>query len=150
VNPLYAGAGGALVLMAVFGLGYHFGAEAYRLDDATATVQQLTHNATQESKDAQQINEEAAHLAAAALDPVAAPVVRVYYPPPAAVVSRATASGPIPACPSLPAGHPADPLPAARSVDIGKPLVQLGHDADAQIDQLLDYIDHVCRVPAPP
>lgn len=147
MNPLYAGAAGALVLMGVFGLGYHFGSEACRLDDAKATVSEMARNQKQESTDVQRINAEATQLGQAVLDPLPAPVVRVCLYTPAITVPGAPTPGP--ESHAAPASRGADPLPARAGPDIGEPLVRVGHDSDAQVIALQDYITHVCRVPSP-
>ena len=137
------GIGVALVLAFLGGL--YVGHLAPELKDAKAEVKQISQNQTQEATDATRINVEAKTYAAHELDPIAAPVVRVLYAAGPAV-PRAAAAGPqlAPACLSAASTPAAVPGP-----DIGRPLVQIGHDADAQVEALWDYIDHVCRVKAP-
>jgi len=138
----------ALVLaIALFAGGFYVGRLQPQLAAAKATIKRNAENTEQEQTDATRINLEAKQLAAAALDPIAAPVVRVLYGPPAACVPRTPASRPLPdAAPAVPAPGPANSLPGP---DIGRPLVSVGHEADAQVAGLQDYITYVCRVPAP-
>jgi hypothetical protein len=134
----------AIAALVLFFAGFYVGRLAPKLADAKAEVKQLTQNQHQESTDVTRINAEAKSWADHQLDPVAAPVVRLCIPPPAAV-SRAAATRLIAPPAPLRAVNAPDLVPGP---DIGRPLVQLGHDADAQIDALWDYIDHVCRVKA--
>jgi hypothetical protein len=120
----------------------HRGAAKCVAADAAAVQQQQTHKAVKSATDAQTINQEAKTYAQALLDPIAAPVVRVRYLP-ARTVPSPRPAGPLPASACLPGPSPPDPVPGP---DIGRPLVQLGHDADSQVSALWDYIDRVCRV----
>ena len=100
---------------------------------------------TQQATDTATINAEAKTYAAAQIDPIAAPVVSVCHYTPAAV-PRATVAGSLPhGAPNLPAPSPPAAVPGP---DIGRPLVSIGHTADAQVAGLQDYIEHVCRVAA--
>lgn len=141
---------GAIVLLAVllFAGGFYVGRMKPALAAAQATVRRDAQNERQETTDAERINAEARRVEAAPLDPIAAPVVRVQYGAPTACVPRATPAGPVAhGAAGVPAPGPVDPLPGP---DIGRPLVLVGHEADAQVAALQDYINHVCRVPAPP
>lgn len=133
-----------LVVLIAFGAGVYVGRLAPQLADAKAIIKNDAQNQKQESSDVQRINQEAVAFHDASLDPIPAPVVRVQYLAPTACVPGAPAARPSAPSAPLPGGHPPDPLPPPGPVDIGEPLVRIGHDADAQVDQLLDYIDTVC------
>jgi hypothetical protein len=136
-----------LVLLLTFAGGFYVGRVGLEKDDARATVRRDAQNVRQEALDATRINQEAKRLADSELDPIAAPVVRLQYLAPTACVLRAPTPGPLPhGTPVLPAASPVGPVPGP---DVGRPLVQIGHACDAQVAGLEDYIEHVCRVPAP-
>jgi hypothetical protein len=147
VNIIYGAAGALVLLVLSFGVGWHFGGESGQLAESKAVAKQEAQVITQSATDTSTINTEAKTYAAAQIDPVAAPVVSLcYYTPAAALLGApATGSGPHAAA-QLPAPGPQPALPGP---DVGRPLVQVGHDADAQVAGLQDYIEHVCRVKAP-
>jgi hypothetical protein len=136
-----------LIALGLFGGGFYVGRMKPALAAARATIQRDAENQKQESIDAARINQEAHQMGQAPLDPIAAPVVRLQYVAAPASVPGAAAARPIAhGSPDIPAGHPVDPLPGP---DVGRPLVLVGHEADAQVAALQDYITHVCRVKAP-
>jgi hypothetical protein len=147
VNIIYGAAGALVLLVLSFGAGWHFGGESGKLAESKAVAKQEAQVITQTATDTSTINTEAKAYAAAQIDPVAAPVVSLCHYTPAAAVLGAAAAGSGPhVAPHVPAPGPPAALPGP---DIGRPLVQVGHDADAQVAGLQDYIEHVCRVKAP-
>lgn len=150
MNPFYGAAIALFLLILSFGAGWHFGGQSGRLADSTAVVKQEAHVITQEVTDTAIINAEAKTYAAAQIDPIAAPVVSVCHYTPTAAVPRTATAGPLPhGTADLSAPGARGALSAPGPVDIGEPLVRVGHNADAQVAALEDYIEHVCRVPAP-
>lgn len=146
MNVFYGAAAAAFLLIASFGAGWHFGGQSGKLADTAHVAQQEAGVIKQTASDTAQINDEAKHYADAQLVPVSAPAVSLCHYTPAAV-PRAAAAGPLPhAAAELPAANPPNPVPGP---DIGRPLVSIGRDANAQVAALQDYINHVCRVPAP-
>jgi hypothetical protein len=138
-----------LGLALAFGAGYHFGGLAPKLAQAKAQIKQETAAQTKDTKDQATVAQEARTYEAATdpLLPVAAPAVRVcHYTPVASVPSADPAGSGTDAAAPVRAANPPDPLPGP---DIGRPLVQIGHNADAQIAGLQDYIEHVCQARAP-
>jgi hypothetical protein len=141
---------GIAILVLAIGLfagGFYVGRMKPALAAAQATVKRDAQNFKQETTDATRINAEAKQFAQAPLDPIVAPVVRVQYREAAACVPRAATAGS--------GAHDTAAVPAPGVVDsvsgpdIGRPLVLVGHVADAQVAGLQDYINHVCRVKAP-
>jgi hypothetical protein len=134
VSPFVYAALGLFLLIGSFGAGWHFGGQSGKLADTRAVATQEAGVIKQAATDTTTINAEAKVYAAAQVDPIAAPVVRVCLYTPAQPVSRTAAAGSIAhAAAELPAPGP---QPAVPGPDIGGPLVQ-------------DYIEHVCRVKAP-
>jgi hypothetical protein len=147
VNPFIGAAAATFLLILSFGAGWHFGGESGKLADTRAVATQEAGVIKQSASDAAIINAEAQTYAAAQIDAIAAPAVSVCHYTPTAAVLRATPAGPQPhGAPDLPAPGPPAAVPGP---DIGRPLVSIGHNADAQVAALQDYIQHVCRVPAP-
>lgn len=140
------GALALLILVLTFALGWRTGGASCRVSDAAKVLKQVESNSKQESLDEIHITREAITLAAAQASPVAAPVVRLCNPPPRSVPATT------PARPEPDGEAPIRGLDSSNAVpgpDIGRPLVQSGRDADAQVIALQDYIQHVCRVEAP-
>lgn len=138
--------GAAVLALSLFLAGYHFGGLAPKLACVQAQVKTEALAQAKRTKDTATVAEEAKTYDAATdpVQPLPAPVVRVCRAPPApAAVPNAAASGfrAHEATP-LPAAAPRDPLPGP---DIGRPVVQAGRDADAQIAGLQDYIAKVCE-----
>ncbi len=147
MNALLIAGAAVLALIVSFGGGVYVGRLQPQLAAAKATIKRNAINTAQESTDATRINSEAKQFAQAPLDPIAAPVVRVQYREASACVPRAaTAGSGAHAAPDLPAPSIVD---SVSGPDIGRPLVSVGHIADAQVAGLQDYITHVCRVPPP-
>lgn len=147
MNIFYAAAAALFFLILSFGAGWHFGGQSGKLSDVRHVATQEAGVIKQTATDTATINAEARSYAAAQIDPIAAPAVSLCHYTPAATVPRAAAAGPLPhAATDLPAPSTRAALPGP---DIGRPLVSIGHDADAQVIALQDYIAHVCRVPAP-
>jgi hypothetical protein len=137
----------AVAVLVLFFGGFYVGRLQPQLVAAKATIQRDGQNVKQESRDVQRINAEAKAFQNADLDPIAAPVVRVQYREASACVPRAAAAGSVAdAATAVPAPGPVD---SVSGPDIGRPLVLVGHTADAQVAGLQDYIAHVCRVKAP-
>lgn len=124
---------------------YHQGGLGCRLSSANATAKQEATQIKQETSDAATINAEAKAFEDHALDPVPAPVVRMCIPAAGAAVREPAAAGP--------GAHAAAAVPAARAPDlvpgpdIGRPSLQVDHDADLQVSLLQDYITKVCLHP---
>jgi hypothetical protein len=139
-------AGILLGLALAFGAGYHFGGLAPKLAAAKTELKQEAASQAKDAKDEAIIAREAKTYEAATdpLLPIAAPVVRVCYYTPVSS-AKPPGSGTDAAAP-VRAANPPDPVPGP---DIGRPLVQIGHNADAQIAGLQDYIEHVCQASAP-
>jgi hypothetical protein len=106
--------------------------------DKVAVATQEAHNAAILVNQQQTIAQEKKAYEDALLQPVAAPVVRLCIP--AGTLPQTIHAAPgAHAAPALPAGGPINPVP-----DVGRPLMQQGHDADAQVIALQDYIKNVC------
>lgn len=143
MNYLYAALGAIAYSVAVFFGGYHFGTLAPKLAEAKTELKQDAAEQKKDTTDQATVAQEAKTYEAAtdpALAPVSAPHVSVcYYAP--LVQSHATGSG-VNAGPPVRAPDRPDPVPGP---DIGRPLVQISHNADAQIAGLQDYIAKVCQ-----
>jgi hypothetical protein len=141
---------GAVLLVLYSAFWYHLGGEGTRLKVANTEVRQATAEQRKETKDEATVAEEAKRFETAtdpALTPVAAPLVRLCHFTPVATVSSANAAGS-----GTDASAPVRAAPAEDSVpgpDIGGPIVQVGHNADAQVAGLQHYIEHVCQARAP-
>lgn len=150
MNALYAALGALLLAAGTFATGYHFGGLSGRLAAAQTVVKQEVATQRRTTTDQATVAEEAKTYEAA-IDPLAplpAPVVRLCY--------NSTARAAVPS--AHPAGSgaaPGPPIPAAAAAptlpgpDIGRPVLQVGRRADAQVAGLIDYIQRVCRVPVP-
>lgn len=148
MNYVYGAAGGIVLLVLVFFGGYHFGALAPKLAAAKTELKEEAAAEVKDTKDQATVAQEAKTYEAAtdpALDPVAAPRVSMCYYAPALPSANPAGSG---AHASAPIPEPAT-QPAVPGPDIGRPIVQIGHDADAQVAGLQDYISHVCQAKAP-
>jgi hypothetical protein len=142
MNYVYGAAGAIVLLVAVFFGGYHFGKLAPQLAEAKTEIRQEAAEDVKVAKDQTTVAEEAKTYEAAtdpALTPVIAPRLSVcYYAP---LQGHASGSG-ADAKPPVRAPDPPNPVPGP---DIGRPLVQISHNADAQIAGLQDYISKVCQ-----
>lgn len=141
---------GILASLAIaFGSGWHFGRQGLELKAANAEVKQNEAQAAKRTTDQSTIAREATTYEAATdpLAPLPAPVVRLCYSPAApAVPSTQPAGSGAHASPAVPAAAPADPV---SGPDIGRPVLQVGVDANAQVAGLQDYIERVCQAKAP-
>lgn len=149
MNYLYAALGAIAYSVAVFFGGYHFGTLAPKLAAAKTEIKQEAAEQKKDTADRTTVEKEAKTYEAATdpLQPIAAPTVRVcYYAPLPTVPSTHAAGSGVNAGPPVRAANPPDPVPGP---DIGRPLVQIGHNADAQLAGLRDYIEHVCQARAP-
>lgn len=142
----------ALILAAVlacFGAGFYVGHLSPALKAAKTVVRQEIAQQKKTIVDQATVAEEAKTYEAATdpLAPVAAPVVRLCYTPAfAPVPSPHPARSGTAQSPALPAAAAPAPLPGP---DIGRPVVQLGIQADAQVAGLIDYVQRVCQARAP-
>lgn len=127
-------------------LCYHQGSLAPQLAEAKKELKVDARADAKRATDSKTVAEEAKTYEAATdpLKPVDAPHVSVcYYAPAAAPVPAARAPGSGTAAPTpLPTATPPTPV---SGPDIGRPSVQVGRDADAQVVGLLDYIERVCQ-----
>lgn len=147
MNYLYAALGAIAYSIALFMVGHHYGALAPELAQAKTEVKQEAAQDTKRAKDETTVAQEAKTYEAAtdpALAPVTAPVVRLCK---YTIVSSPNPAG-SGADAKLPVRAP-DPQPSVPGPDIGRPLVQIGHNADAQVAGLQDYIARVCQAKAP-
>jgi hypothetical protein len=146
MNYVYGAAGAIVLLVAVFFGGYHFGKLAPQLAAAKTELKQEAAAQVTETKDNAIVAQEAKTYEAAtdpALDPVAAPRVSMcYYAPLTPMLRSAPAGSGVNASAPVRAADPEPPVPGP---DIGRPLVQTGHDANAQVAGLQDYITKVCQ-----
>lgn len=145
MNYLYAALGAIVLLAADFFAGYHFGTLAPKLAAAKTELKQEAAQEVKATKDQAIIAEEAKTYEAATdpLKPIAAPHLSVcYYAPLARVPSALPAGSGVNAGSAVRAPDTPNPVPGP---DIGRPLVQIGHNADAQLAGLRDYIEHVCQ-----
>ena len=141
MSYVYGAAGAIVLLVLTFLAGMHFGKLQPELAQAKTEIR------SEAAADAKAINDQAIVAQEAktyeaatdpALSPVRAPHVSVcYYAP---LQGHAAGSG-VDAGPPVRAANPPDPVPGP---DIGQPLVQIGHNADAQLEGLRDYIARVC------
>jgi hypothetical protein len=142
--------GAAVLLVLYSGFWYHLGGLGTRERVAVAQVKQEKAQDTKRTIDEATVAKEAKTYEAATdpeLSPVSAPSVRLCHYTPVASVPGANAPGSgAHASAPVPAPAPAAALPGP---DIGRPVLQVGHDADAQIAGLQDYIEHVCQAHAP-
>ena len=140
--------GGAVALTLYSWFWWHMGGESTRLKVATAQVHQEVQAQQKDNHDRTTVAQEAKTYEAAALDPIAAPDVRVcHYTPAPAPVPSTHPAGPRTDAPA-PSREP-DPVPDVPGPNIGPPLVRSAHLADAQVKGLQDYITHVCQARAP-
>jgi hypothetical protein len=134
---------GVLVaIVLAFLAGWHFGRQGLELKDANQVVKQEVAQDQKRERDQTTIAQEGKAYADATdpLAPLPAPVVRLCYSAPAPPPRPAR---PAPDAP-VASGKP-DPVPLQAGPDVGPALVRVGHDADAQIAGLQDYITKVCR-----
>lgn len=146
MNYLYAILGAILLLAGDAALFYHLGGNGVKLTDEKAVIKQETKDDAKRVVDQSTVAQEAKTYETAtdpALDPIAAPDVRVCHYTATIVPSANPAGSRVDASPSVRAPDPSNAVP---SIDIGRPLVQISHNADAQIAGLQDYIEHVCQV----
>lgn len=143
ITPIRLYAAAIFTLLLVAG-GWYVGHLGPALKDARATVKAQAQNQQQEVTDANTINAEVAKLAASALDPIVAPVVRVQYAAPACLPAAAAPAGRGDGGPDLRAPAAPHPVPGP---DIGGPSVRVGKTCDAQVSALQDYVLKVCRAP---
>jgi hypothetical protein len=150
MNYVYGAIGGILLLVADFFAGYHFGGLAPKLATANTVIKQEAAEQAKDTKDQATVAQEAKTYEAAtdpALDPIAAPRVSMcYYAPSPTLPSTNTSGSGAHASAPVPAAAAPDPVPGP---DIGRPIVQVGHDANAQVAGLQDYIERVCQAKAP-
>jgi len=136
-----------VAVIAAFLAGWHFGRQGLELKDAKTEVKQEAAQDTKRRTDEGTVAQEAKTYEAATdpLAPLAAPIVRM-----------CDYSTPVPT--AHPAGSGAHEAPALRAADPPvpavtlwhtEPLVRDGHNADAQVVGLQDYIAHVCQAHAP-
>lgn len=132
----------------------HEGAQACLQADAAAVAKQIAKNTETAVHDSQEVLNEKAQLAAAQLQPVDVPVVRLCrYTPQSGTV---LAPGPAGSAPDGKTAGTAEDLRSAVSghggpvgvlqsgPDVAKPLVTIGRDSDAQVSELQAYIKNVC------
>lgn len=131
---------GFVLLIGTFFFGYHQGRLALEVKDEKAVITQERHNEETQKIEDSTIAIEAKTYEDAILQPVAAPVVRLCtnsraLPAPRPAATEAHGEAP---------GRASDQPDLIQGPDIGRPLVAIGHDADAQIAGLQDYITRVC------
>lgn len=136
------------VVLAAFGAGWYFGRQGIELKDSKQIVKQEVAQDSKRRTDEGTVAQEAKTYEAATdpLAPLPAPIVRMCdYSTPAVPSPHPAGSG-AHAPPALRAADP--PVPAVVEWDT-KPLVRDGHNADAQVAGLQDYIAKVCQAHAP-
>lgn len=138
-----------VALVLAFLAGWHFGRQGLELKDSKAEVKQAAAVQAKQTTDQKTVATEAKTYEAATdpLAPLPAPIVRMCdYRAPTAVPSPHPA-GPGAHAPA--AVRTADPPVPAVVEWHTEPLVRDGHNADAQIAGLQDYIARVCQAKAP-
>lgn len=144
MNILYGVIAALALAIGAFFFGYHQGGLSCQLKDARTVVKETDQNLKSAAADAVTVNQEAKTYAAAPLDPIAAPVVRVCrYTPADRVPAAATAGSLADGSPSV-RGTPAPDPHLSAGPDIGEPVVREGHIANAQVIGLQDYIARIC------
>ncbi len=138
--------GGAAVLALYTWFWWHMGGESTRLKVATAEVHTEVQAQQKDNHDRITVAQEAKTYEAATdpLEPIAAPIVRMCIVP--------IASPAVPSAHSAGSGdhataavrEPDPPVPTVVDWNT-EPLVRAGHNADAQVIALQDYITHVCQ-----
>lgn len=112
-----------------------------------ATIQkadeaQEVHNAATQARDSTVVQQEAKDYASAVAAPVIRPVRVFISPPTIAIMPTAPVTGP--GSDAAPAHGSADNSGPVPPQSFGPELQAIGHDADAQIAGLQDYINKVC------
>jgi hypothetical protein len=137
-------------------LCYHFGAQSVQVKDLKVEVKQQASDATQTTAEIKTVQGEAKTyadaVAKASSEPDLAPAVvcmRRYTlvqsaPGPAGAGDHGGGGLPAGAARAVPAAAEAAPV-----TDIGKPALEIGARANAQVAALKDYIGRVCLAPPP-
>lgn len=120
---------------------WHAGYDARTSQDAAALARLEKIDHAQAIADTKEVGKEAKEYVEAIHTPVTAPVVRVCNNPRPARVPVATETGRTADAATEVRSEPAPDI----GIDIGQPVVQEGHNADAQVIALQAYITNVCR-----
>ena len=141
--------GGAVAIALYSWFWFHMGGESTRLKVATQEVHQEVIQQTKDNHDRATVAQEAQvyEKATDPLQPIAAPVVRMCITPTAARLPSPHPAGPRTDAPT-PSRSADPPVPTIVEWNT-EPLVRAGHDSDAQVAGLQDYITHVCQAQAP-
>jgi hypothetical protein len=137
----------AALVITIIGFAWHerhLGAEKCIEADERATAAQEAHNVAVLAQGTTTVYQEASDYHEAVTAPIARPVhLRVCQPSATSPVPNAAPAGPVGnGAASLPGSGDAAPVQS----DVGPELQAVGRDADAQINQLQDYVRRVCLV----